>query len=1080
MLEKAFTKSPEQRRLDLRDKINNLKYDINEDIHIFISTLQNYIDDLENIEGDLPDNTKVGILNRSLPENLRWINLFQFKDNWLKCTEYAKTVIPEIIFSNTKEIQKQRNIQLLNVVSTKGTHQNYHTNNKSISINSNSNRNNSRKNGRCRLCKKFGHYIAECWYNNKNRSNTKHNQHKSKNHPKHKNKPNKSVQNYRKINNSIYAINKTQEKDETIFPDSFINLQINSIENQPEEKNFISKSSKKLSCWILDSGASIHTTNDKNLLINIRKCSEQISLPNGKIIKSTLIGNFIGSINGYKISLLDVHYTPDIKRNLISISSLIKNRYKVVFSYFNNQPYSIIYNEIGKRILTMPANESNTYKIWINQYLPLPSTTPNIAHIYTNNNLYLWHRRFCHFNIDKIKNKLSKISQNNKCQICSNSKQKNKPYKRSQNYSKSVFELIHLDLIGPIEESIYGNKFILTILDDFSRYGWTLFLKDKSETFNSFHLWYLKFKNILNKKLKHIRSDNGTEFSNHHFENFCSLNGIDQQFTIPYNPQSNGKSERFNGTLISSTKAILNDSKLDYKFWEYAVNTANYVYNRLPHSGINNSIPYEILFHSSVNYNNLKVFGCKVFYYVPKSFRNKFDNNSLPGIFLGYSEYGYKILDITYNKIVYSRSVDFFENDLVFSTNFTPQNLLPIYKIEGDINNSSVISTNKISLNKLDNNNTIEYIPNTTKRNMPYKTYQITKRVKIYIPTLREPVNYNDIFNLEDKDYGLKLLQSEPCVYVKRSKEGKILCILAIYVDDILIAGNEPQIEITKRQIKRKFNIKEIGDVDFVIGIKFEKYENGYFLHQERYINDILNKYNIDNNKKVRTLKPLENEKLRKRKFDETVYRSAVGSLLYLAICTRPDILFSVSKAARRSSDPNYEDWEGILKIFKYLKDTINYGILFTRNTNIDIYTDADYAGDEITRKSTSGFLFTIGGAPTSWLSKLQHCVSTSTAESEYYSLSECAKHCVWYISFLNELNINVNYLTINIDNKAAIYNSKNQTINPKNKHIDVRYHYIRELVSNGKIKLNYIKSKNNLADGLTKYLNGPAMNEFR
>eukprot|EP00833_Pecoramyces_ruminatium_P010631 jgi/Orpsp1_1/1184663/evm.model.c7180000090451.1 len=356
MLEKAFTKSPEQRRLDLRDKINNLKYDINEDIHIFIFTLQNYIDDLENIEGDLPDNTKVGILNRSLPENLRWINLFQFKDNWLKCTEYAKTVIPEIIFSNTKEIQKQRNIQLLNVVSTKGTHQNYHTNNKSISINSNSNRNNSRKNGRCRLCKKFGHYIAECWYNNKNRSNTKHNQHKSKNHPKHKNKPNKSVQNYRKINNSIYAINKTQEKDETIFPDSFISdyanndtnkdLQINSIENQPEEKNFISKSSKKLSCWILDSGASIHTTNDKNLLINIRKCSEQISLPNGKIIKSTLIGNFIGSINGYKISLLDVHYTPDIKRNLISISSLIKNRYKVVFSYFNNQPYSIIYNEI--------------------------------------------------------------------------------------------------------------------------------------------------------------------------------------------------------------------------------------------------------------------------------------------------------------------------------------------------------------------------------------------------------------------------------------------------------------------------------------------------------------------------------------------------------------------------------------------------------------------------------------------------------------------------------------------------------------------------------------------------------------
>ena len=123
-----------------------------------------------------------------------------------------------------------------------------------------------------------------------------------------------------------------------------------------------------------------------------------------------------------------------------------------------------------------------------------------------------------------------------------------------------------------------------------------------------------------------------------------------------------------------------------------------------------------------------------------------------------------------------------------------------------------------------------------------------------------------------------------------------------------------------------------------------------------------------------------------------------------------------------------------------------------TKHTNIDIYTDADYAGDKETRRSTSGFLFSIGGAPTSWMSKLQHCVATSTAESEYYSLSECAKHCVWYINFLNELNFKIPCLTINVDNKAAIYNSKNQSINPKNKHIDVKYHYIRELISNKKI----------------------------
>ena len=141
---------------------------------------------------------------------------------------------------------------------------------------------------------------------------------------------------------------------------------------------------------------------------------------------------------------------------------------------------------------------------------------------------------------------------------------------------------------------------------------------------------------------------------------------------------------------------------------------------------------------------------------------------------------------------------------------------------------------------------------------------------------------------------------------------------------------------------------------------------------------------------------------------------------------------------------------------------------------------DVDYVGDKETRRSTSGFVVTIGNTPTSWSSKLQHCVSTSTAESEYYSISEGSKHGLWYIILLNELNINVNYITISVDNKAAIYMSNNQTINPKSKHIDIRFHYIRELISQNKVKLKYIKSERNLADGITKYLNGFMMTKYR
>lgn len=190
-----------------------------------------------------------------------------------------------------------------------------------------------------------------------------------------------------------------------------------------------------------------------------------------------------------------------------------------------------------------------------------------------------------------------------------------------------------MDLSVPVTESTYGNKYFIIILD-FTRYGWVIFIMNKSDTFDKFHEWFNLFKNKYNKRIKYLHTDNELEFCNNKFKHFCSLYGIHHQFTVPYNPQQNGKIERLNGILITSSKAMFTDAKLSRQFWEDAVSTSNYIHNCLPHSSLNNKIPYEIITKLKVDYSNIKVFGCKVFFFVPKSFRSKFENNALHGIFL--------------------------------------------------------------------------------------------------------------------------------------------------------------------------------------------------------------------------------------------------------------------------------------------------------------------------------------------------------------------------------------------------------------------------------------------------------------
>jgi len=200
--------------------------------------------------------------------------------------------------------------------------------------------------------------------------------------------------------------------------------------------------------------------------------------------------------------------TQDILKE-ISINQLISQNYKVIFNNYNNKPQALIYDCKVNRIYKATSNDKNTYQIvtLIHQTSLYSTKNKEINYLNSNNQqiMDLWHRRLGHYDISKIKNKLNNTNFKRKCPVCVNLKLKNKPYKLSQNKTKNILDLIHLDLVGPVTPSINNNKYFLTILDDYSRYGWVIFTENKNEVFNKFIVWYNKIFNSLNVNIKSIR-----------------------------------------------------------------------------------------------------------------------------------------------------------------------------------------------------------------------------------------------------------------------------------------------------------------------------------------------------------------------------------------------------------------------------------------------------------------------------------------------------------------------------------------------------------------------------------------------
>ena len=261
--------------------------------------------------------------------------------------------------------------------------------------------------------------------------------------------------------------------------------------------------------------------------------------------------------------------------------------------------------------------------------------------------------------------------------------------------------------------------------------------------------------------------------------------------------------------------------------------------------------------------------------------------------------------------------------------------------------------------------------------------------------------------------------------------------------------------------MQAKFEMSMIGKLTHFLGLQIRQQDSGIFLSQSKYAKNLVKKFGLESASFVRTLMS-PNVKLTidllGKSFDPFLYRSMIGSLLYL-IASRPDISYSVGVCARYQANPKEFHMTSLKRIIKYVKTTAEFGVWYSKDTSdvLARYSDADWVGNADDRKSASGGCFYVGNNLVSWMSKKQNSISLFTAEAEYIVVGSCCAQLLWMQKLLHDYDIYQEHLTIYCDNTSAINISKNLVQYSRTKHIEIRHHFIRELVEDGTLTLEFI-----------------------
>ncbi|BBG95348.1 multidrug resistance-associated protein 9 [Prunus dulcis] len=831
--------------------------------------------------------------------------------------------------------------------------------------------------------------------------------------------------------------------------------------------------------WYIDSGCSNHMTGNAELLVDVRtNVTGKVQMPTGNLVDVAGIGSLMIDTNSGRKCIKEVMFLPGLKENLLSVGQMDEHGYYLLFG--------------GREccIFDGPSLDCLVIKVKMKNNRCYPLSLMQADH----------------------------IALKARCQM---GKQHRDWFPKEQAWrAKNPLELIHTDLCGPMQnESIAGNKYFMLLIDDHTRMSWVYLLRHKSEALNCFRKFKAMVELQCDFKVKCLRSDRGGEFLSTEFSKLLESEGIQRQLSIAYTPQQNGVVERKNRTVVEMAKAMLHDKGMPYFLWAEAVHTAVYILNRTPTKALDSMTPFEAYSGRKPGIGHLKQ-AENGFEVTPHELTEVERSPSSPCIFTQAEEQENVIHEHADTSQPYDHTPLKWRNinDILAQCNLC---IVEPEKYEEAAQDKAWIKAMEEELSMIEKNKTWELVDRPsdkqvigvkwvfkTKLNLDGSVHKNKARLVAKGYVQKPGIDYNEtfapvarldtirtlialaaqrswkLFQLDvksaflngilqeevyvdqpDKVYklykalygltqaprawygeidsyfakcGFEKSLSEATLYTKTRGEHDIL-IVFIYVDDIVYTGNNQEmLDEFKEDMKEKYEMSDLGLLHHFLGMGVIQTDSSIFIHQKKYASALLDKFGLKECKSV-SIPLVATEKLSKEDgsgaADEEQYRKLVGSLLYLT-ATRPDVMYAASLLARYMHDCQTSTMEQLRECSDMSKEH---------------WTMQEYL-------RLCVFVW-------EWSVLMGFCetelVALSTAEAEYISAAEATTQAIWLRFVLEDFGeLPAEATPLQCDNTSAISISKNPVFHQRTKHIDRRYHFIKDALQQGIVDLVYCQPR--------------------